>query len=114
MKLINTKYYLLIFWISILISAILLFMPGSTEAGLPYIDKIAHFLLFGWLSLLGLKTYKREFIIISSLIIYSVVAEFIQYYFVTNRGLEFMDALMGIVGIMVGLVLYNSKFFNHN
>lgn len=111
MKLIYTKYYSLIFWISVLISTILLFMPGGTEPGLPYVDKVAHFLLFGWLSLVGLKTYQRVFIIISSLIIYSVLAEFIQYYFILNRGLEFMDAVMGIIGIGVGWFLYK-KFIN--
>jgi len=84
-------------------------MPGGTQPGLPYIDKLAHFLLFGWLSLVGLKTYQRRvFAIISSLIIYTVVAEFIQYYFILNRGLEFMDAVMGIVGVGVGLLLYKN------
>ncbi len=114
MKLTITKYLQPLFWTSIIISAVLLFMPGGTEPGLPYVDKVAHFLLFGWLSLVGLKTYKRVFIIISSLIIYTVVAEFIQYYFVVNRGLEFMDAVMGIIGIGVGWIFYKSKFFNHN
>ncbi len=114
MRLIISKYYPALFWISVIISAVLLFMPGGTEPGLPYVDKVAHFLLFGWLSLLGLKTYQRVFIIISSLIVYTVLAEFIQYYFVTNRGLEFMDAVMGIVGIVVGWFFYNRKFLNHN
>ena len=114
MKLIFTKYDLLIFWLSVIISAVLLFMPGGTEPGLPYVDKVAHFLLFGWLSWFGLKTYQRVFIIISSLIVYTVAAEFIQYYFILNRGLEFMDAVMGIIGIGVGWIFYNSKFFNYN
>lgn len=112
MKLIDFKYFQPLFWFSVVISAVLLFMPGGTEPGLPYVDKMAHFLLFGWLCWLGLKTYNKVFVIICSLIIYTVLAEFIQYYFVINRGLEFMDAVMGIVGIGVGWLLYKNIKLN--
>jgi len=100
------KYIKIFFWLSIFVSMIILFMPGGTQPGLPYIDKIAHFLLFGGLSWLGLKSYQSVFTIISSLIVYTILAEFIQYFFILNRGLEFMDAVMGIVGIGAGLLLY--------
>lgn len=93
------RYIKQIFWLSILVSMILLFMPGGTEPGIPYVDKIAHFLMFSWLCLIGLKSYNKYFLIISSLVIYTIIAEFIQYFFIPNRGLEFMDTLVGIVGI---------------
>jgi VanZ family protein len=93
------KYYKSIFWLSVLISAVLLFMPGGTKPGLPYVDKLAHFLLFGWLCLFGLESYRQYFLVISSLVTYAIIAEFIQYFFIPNRGLEFMDTIVGIVGI---------------
>lgn len=93
------RYIKQIFWLSILVSMILLFMPGGTEPGIPYIDKVAHFLVFGWLSLIGLKAYKKYFIVICSLVMYAIFTEFIQYFFIPNRELELLDAIVGIVGI---------------
>jgi hypothetical protein len=93
------KYIKQIFWLSILVSMILLFMPGGTEPGIPYIDKIAHFLLFGWLAYIGLVVFEKKFFLMSSLVAYTIIAEFIQYYFISNRGLELWDAMVGIIGI---------------
>lgn len=93
------KYIKQIFWLSILVSMVLLFMPGGTEPGIPYVDKVAHFLVFGWLSLIGLEAYKKYFIVICSLVMYAILTEFVQYFFIPNRGLEFMDTLVGMVGI---------------
>lgn len=107
MRLINiiNKYAQPVFWLSFIISLALLFMPGSQEPGIPYLDKVAHFLLFGWLAYFGLINFKKSFWLISALIFYSTITEFIQYYFISFRDLELMDTVVGVVGILIVFML---------
>ncbi len=94
-----------VFWLSFIISLVLLFMPGSAEPGLPYVDKVAHFLLFAWLAFFGLINFRKSFWVVSALIFYSIITEFIQYYFIPGRDLELMDTIAGVAGILAVLLL---------
>lgn len=116
MKFINiiSKYAQPVFWLSFIISLVLLFMPGSAEPGLPYIDKVAHFLLFSWLAFFGLINFKKSFWLVSALIFYSIIAEFIQYYFIPNRDLELMDTVVGMIGILTAVLLSKKFRLKHN
>ncbi len=96
----------LFFWTTLIISVVTLFTPATGQAGLPYVDKAVHFVLFFVLLVAAVFNFGFHKIetIIFSLIVYVVGAEFIQYFFVPGRSAEAFDILAGILGILLAQI----------
>ena len=99
------------------IVGILTLMPGNDvpEASwlnIPHLDKLVHAVMFGGLTLFfclpylksGFSTQKKTniFIRISlSLVLWGLIIEVIQKYFVPGRGFEWLDVLADAVGVLI-------------
>lgn len=93
---------------------ILLIIPGADlpkTPRVPFLDKIAHFLLFGiqvflWSEYSARKRHRNLFWLIflfSS--IYGIAMEFVQKYGVRNRSFEMEDILADVAGSFAGWVV---------
>ncbi len=92
-----------------------LFTPASGQPGLPYVDKVVHFVLFFILSVAAVFNFGFQNIkmIIFSLVVYMIAAEFIQYFFIPGRSAEFLDVVAGGLGLLLAQILlypYENKF----
>jgi VanZ family protein len=106
------KYSLIFFWLFFLVSLPLLLMPGGTEPGIPYVDKLAHFLLFFGMGLMGFLAFKKKLVLAFLIIIYMFIIEYIQGHFIPNRSEDILDALVGSLGLLCSyflFILYNKK-----
>lgn len=92
---------------------ILLIIPGTdlpVTPRFPFLDKIAHFILFGiQVFLWGKYSYKHFsqklfwlIFLLSS--VYGIAMEFIQKYWVANRSFEIEDIFSDIAGSLAGWV----------
>ena len=91
-----------LFYLWLGFSLVALFYPGSSQAGLPYIDKVVHFILFGILFLLArLYWVGQRKVIWSGVFLYMVAAELIQHFFIPGRGAEVGDVIAGVMGVAV-------------
>lgn len=98
-----TFYGLLIF------GSILLFIPVSGNgAGIPYADKVFHFLLFFTLGISGSRAYSPSYFkqknVYAVLAAYAVLTEYVQG-FIPGRERDATDILFNFLG-MLGSVLY--------
>lgn len=69
-------------------------------------DKIAHLVCYGILS--GSIWYvlrRKKVIILSLVIIYGIIIEWIQYSFFPQRFFEFYDIIANIIGAIIGIWL---------
>ncbi|MGX5818423.1 VanZ family protein [Chitinophaga lutea] len=110
------RYYLpAIGWIILIL--FLCTMPGQSvpEVGLPYMDKIAHFGLFGGTVILLAYGYYRQkgdinllalTMITFSVVLYGVAIEFIQKYFAENRSFDMLDVLADGLGAIAGALIF--------
>jgi len=76
-----------------------------------FADKIVHFLLYFFLSILWLLAYpslwkiKKAYFIV--LVAWGVMIEILQAKFVQGRSGEIMDVLFNTLGILIGFYIYN-------
>lgn len=102
-----------------LLLCVLVFMPGSDVPSIGWaqqlhIDKIVHFFLFGMLFLLtALPILKSSFSVRSkkqylfsiaiSAILWGILTEIIQHYFVAGRTFDIGDWIADTIGILTGV-----------
>lgn len=74
-------------------------------------DKFKHSFAFFTLYILFSLSYEKQTIFSKSLllIIYGILIECIQY-FIPNRYFSFLDVVADIVGIFIGIVIYNKMY----
>jgi len=97
-------------------------IPGERIPKLTFLewlkpDKIVHFLVFAFLSLLllrsfidaGLLSWKQNNIVVFAVclaIIYGALVEFLQYSVFINRSGDIRDALANAIGALIGWWIY--------
>lgn len=99
------RYSRSLFWLIFIVSLPLLLMPGGTEPGLPYVDKVAHFLLFGAMALTCFLTYKKKLLVAVLIVAYMFVIEYIQGHFIPHRSEDIFDVVAGVGGLLVAAVV---------
>ncbi|MES2006219.1 MAG: VanZ family protein [Bacteroidota bacterium] len=120
----TTRFIPVIAWF--VISLVLLCLPGSTIPKYPwlaqiYADKWIHIGLFGMLCLLAGLPFrasgfenpvrKKWFVRITLLgILYGILMEFVQKYWIPNRSFELLDIVADSTGCLLAY-LYNSRNF---
>ncbi|MGB8194081.1 MAG: VanZ family protein [Chitinophagaceae bacterium] len=111
---------------------VLLCLPGTLFEGsgmlnIPHLDKFAHLILFGGLSLfwnLFFHFRKKSFSIHPFLLVflmasaYGIAIEFFQLYFIPNRSFDVGDIVADICGALCGyfatIIILRSKFVTKN
>jgi VanZ family protein len=95
-------------------------IPESEIFKIPHFDKLVHFSLFFVFTILlnygfqkqnnnsALKRYNYTIAVVSG-VIYSVITEVIQYYFIAGRSGEYLDFVANITGIVSGVLFF--RFF---
>ena len=111
-KISRRNYRLLAVGYTIWLTAISLTpLDGLDLPSFSYADKIVHFFLYFFLTLLWLLAYPRWWrkwmFFIVLVILWGIVIEFIQEYFVPTRGGDVFDALANTIGASNGLLIYN-------
>jgi len=113
------QYSVALFWLCLI--TVLLVIPGSRFPKENWLDKIwfdkwVHIGLFAILVFLWCRAANRKqvFLIIAGIaIIYGTGMEFVQKYFVSNRGFELLDILAdaagSILGMLYSLLQYRKK-----
>ncbi|MBK8952058.1 MAG: VanZ family protein [Chitinophagaceae bacterium] len=104
------QYSVAIFWLCLI--TVLLVIPGSKFPKENWLDKLwfdkwVHIGLFAMLVFLWCQASnkKKVFYIIATIaVVYGIGMEFVQQYFVSNRGFELMDIVADAAGSVVGLV----------
>lgn len=79
----------------------------------PGIDKLVHGLMYLVFTVVVLQEYSRSYpfsttsliLILSAILTYSVVIEFLQHYFISSRSGELLDVFANLAGILVGLII---------
>jgi VanZ family protein len=100
---------LLLFAIAILLYATLI--PGSGATGLPYVDKIAHFILFFFMTwnvvhcFLGSRYY---LLLIGICIALAPLTEIAQIY-IPRRSFEYLDILADLIGVFMAILIYRPQ-----
>lgn len=99
------------FWLSLIILFIAVFLPINGKAAGPSLDKLAHFLLFAFVSMNTCYYFLRErkYLIYASIFVCSLPygTEYIQT-FIKGRHFETKDIIADILGIVFGVILYYS------
>ena len=112
-KISRRNYRLLAVGYTIWLTAISLTpLDGLDLPSFSYADKIVHFFLYFFLTLLWLLAYpkwwrKRIFFIILVLL-WGIAIEFIQEYFVPTRSGDVFDAIANTAGALTGLWVFYS------
>jgi VanZ family protein len=108
----------------LIVCTILLLLPGSAfprENWLDRIqfDKLVHIgifsllvVLWSWGSLSAYPRGNRKFIygIGGAMLAYGIGIEFIQHYFIANRGFEFGDILADAAGVVLGVFFSSRRY----
>jgi len=111
----------------LLLITILLCIPGTSLPKVRwdnkvFLDKWIHVFLFLLLVLLWCRAYKttdstkakRIFITITVLsIVYGIVMEIVQHYFIRNRSFDFGDMIADSVGSVAGYFISIKRFLRH-
>ena len=98
---------------SLLLVLIATLMPGDGKIAGNYLDKVAHFLLFAFLTINILYKYENSFKLIDYLlfcVLLGFATEFAQQ-FIPGRGLDFYDAVADTLGIVVAFFVYKKARF---
>ena len=110
----NGVNYKLYFWALLLISAVLFFAPITVgeQSGLG-LDKLAHVILFAGLLFFGkggVKGFRKEASkidpVFTFLVLYALVVEFVQGEFLPYRSFDWLDAVAGWVGLLIGIIYF--------
>ena len=98
-----------IFILSILIVLIATLTPGNGKIAGNYLDKVAHFGIFAFMTFYSLKAVSNKKYIPEVLIVcvfLGFLTEILQQ-FIPGRNLDFYDALADIIGVASALFYYN-------
>lgn len=114
-----------IFWL--IVTTVLLCLPGSAFPKENWFDKIwldkwIHIGLFGLLALLWVRaaanSRERKIPLVVQIafycLLYGVVMEFVQKYFIPNRSFDIADIVADGVGSVIGALLSNLKVYKKN
>jgi len=106
-------------WVAItwfVIMCILFFLPGSafpSENWLSkiYFDKLVHvglfaILIFLWRSAFNSEFSAYNFLLLFSALLYGIMVEYIQRYFVANRDFDLYDVVADMIGSILGLLVW--------
>ena len=89
-------------------------LDGLDLPSFSYADKIVHFFLYFFLTLLWLLAYpkwwRKRVLFIILVIFWGVAIEFIQEYFVPTRSGDVLDALSNTIGALTGLLIFRQWF----
>jgi VanZ family protein len=95
---------------------ILFFLPGSAfpnENWLSkiYFDKLVHvglfaILIFLWRSAFNSKFSAYNFVLLFLALLYGIMVEYIQRYFVANRDFDLYDVVADMIGSVSGLLVW--------
>jgi VanZ family protein len=99
----------------LLACTVLLSLPGNmigSGSRIPYFDKWVHIGLFGMLGFLWMLPFllyrpgKRRglVLVVSGLIVYGLLMEFFQLYFIPGRSFEIMDVMADTAGVLFALL----------
>jgi len=127
LKKIKPSFIPLILWF--ILSTILLTLPGSAFPeenclGKIYFDKWVHIGMFAIMTFLGCwaihkkiadrQKLRKTFLYIAALaLLYGIIMEFVQKYFIPNRSFDVGDIIADGVGCAVG-VLYSLRVYTKN
>ncbi|MEI2779182.1 MAG: hypothetical protein V9G19_25120 [Tetrasphaera sp.] len=102
----RTRLLLGLFVLSLLLSALLLFLPGpGGNPHFPHEDKVVHATIFGLPTALGLLAGLRAHLLIPALLAYAAASEVIQGAFLPTRSGSVRDGLADLAGITLGVVV---------
>jgi len=100
----------------LILMSILFVLPGSA---IPkenwfdriHVDKLAHIglfavLIFLWRSSFDWNINSYQFVLLFLALLYGLLIEFIQLYWVPNRSFDFYDVLSDMIGSIVGLLVW--------
>jgi len=99
---VNTKKFTVIALYT-LIFVLAIIPPSEGQIGLPYMDKIIHFLAFFILSVATLYAFQvtRIFHCVILIICFGICIEVIQF-FIPYRSFEILDIIADIIGALIG------------
>jgi len=105
------KYYITAVFYSLGLTAVSLTPLNNTELpSFRFADKIVHFFLYFFLILLWLKALnlsrKKQLYLLGGIILWGIIIEFIQEYYIPSRNGDIFDALANTSGAFTGLILY--------
>ena len=120
MKTLRTSFYLYLslstLWFILIVYAMVFYNNTSDSRELPlYFDKFIHFFLFFIQSLLITKSvmiydinlvYRYKFLILFSLSLFAIITEY-QHYFIAYRNFDIFDMLANIIGVIIGVFLFD-------
>ncbi len=100
----------LAFGLAVVLSAIILFKPGS-DGPLPFpqADKVIHAATFALLAFTSWWRFRRPAVIALCLLGYAVGSEVIQHFFIPGRDFELLDIGADLVGTSVILVMVRKQ-----
>lgn len=103
-----------LFFLSLFATTVLIFIPNNSETSVPFIDKVAHLVLFCVISINGCYKFvdsnlRSKFLV--WVIFYGLLTEVIQQ-FIPGRDMDLYDGLADTFGVIAGLYLY-SYFDQH-
>lgn len=75
---------------------------AGPDTGLPYADKVGHFLIFAAVAYLGLRVGVPARWLLAALVLNAIGSEFIQHYLLPQRSGDPFDALADLLGVAAG------------
>lgn len=104
------RKYVLILSLFLLLFATL--QPGSEATGIPYVDKIAHFILFFFLTWNVRHTFHHKSmlnVVMIFVLLLAPLTEVLQLY-IPFRNFDYLDILADVLGIVLAYWLYSPKW----
>lgn len=77
-------------------------VPGGGDLGIPYLDKLAHVILFAVPTWALLKVVPRPWMALVPLLLHVPISEWVQATWLPDRGGDVWDGVADLVGIAVG------------
>lgn len=71
-------------------------------AGIPYLDKVAHFAIFAVVAYVGLRVGVPARWLLAALVVQAIGSEFIQHYLLPDRSGDPFDSLADLLGTATG------------
>jgi VanZ family protein len=75
---------------------------AGPDPGIPYSDKIAHFLMFAAVAYLGLRVGVPARWLLAALVVQAIGSEFVQHYLLPQRSGDPFDSLADLLGVAAG------------
>lgn len=114
----KNRFLLFAVFLNVAVTVISLRESGELpQLTIPYLDKIFHFVAYFMLSILwcsyifllksSYKIHKILTLVIIFLTAYGIIIEVLQAEFTTTRYFEFSDIIANLLGVFVGLTIFN-------